>query len=483
MSRNLFRVLAVLEIGLLASSPLLATCGGGGGGGRGGIGAPTSGGPGTPPPPVYSVPWKVYGPGAAVPSDGALTLYWLPTSVEEARKSDLRSSRLLTLWASQCVTLALVTLENKPLAEKLAWDGKAPLAVLVDKDGAELSRVGANGKALGVSDLEKSIKTVLNDREDGLKKRLDEAKAKVDGGDKDGGITLYKDIAAQQCLYPKPAKDAGKALKKLGVEVTGLRLDLPQAITEGVVNARMVKVMTRGLAAEEAGRYRSAESLYEQARTIDPGDPVPLRYLGELYRHHTGEWAKARSVFNQVLGMQDDPISRAVALHGLGKMTIHEGEFKKGLALMERSVEAYPLALAYRNLAVYWNSEGQRAKAETYVASAMALDPADPYNIVFAATYMADSGHAQEALKIASEHHDLLAASYNLAAIYAQLDQREKALALLARHFNSYEKYDAVRVKEKMEAQVDIVFASLKTDPAFIALTKDNDMAIRQQVQ
>ena len=49
--------------------------------------------------------------------------------------------------------------------------------------------------------------------------------------------------------------------------------------------------------------------------------------------------------------MPADPLSRAVALHGLGKMTIHDGEFKAGLALMERSMEAYPLALTYRNLA------------------------------------------------------------------------------------------------------------------------------------
>ena len=33
--------------------------------------------------------------------------------------------------------------------------------------------------------------------------------------------------------------------------------------------------------------------------------------------------------------MPADPLSRAVALHGLGKMTIHDGEFLKGLHLME----------------------------------------------------------------------------------------------------------------------------------------------------
>ena len=64
---------------------------------------------------------------------------------------------------------------------------------------------------------------------------------------------------------------------------------------------------------------------------------------------------------------------------------------------------------------------------------------------------------------------------HNLAAIYAQAGQKEKALALLQRHFFQYERYQAVRSKEMMEARVDAVFASLIQDPAFLALTKDAD--------
>jgi tetratricopeptide (TPR) repeat protein len=152
-------------------------------------------------------------------------------------------------------------------------------------------------------------------------------------------------------------------------------------------------------------------------------------------------------------------------------MTIHEGEFPKGLHLMEDSVREYPLALAYRNLAVYWNSEGETAKADYYTREATKLDPADPYNLVFAAAFLAGNGHGEEALKIATENEALLPASYNLAAIYAQLGQKQKALDLLNRHFFQYERYQAVRSKEMMEARVDAVFAALREDPQFIALT------------
>jgi tetratricopeptide (TPR) repeat protein len=279
-------------------------------------------------------------------------------------------------------------------------------------------------------------------------------------------------------MFPKKAKDAGKELKKLGVvEVASMAdgSEFPSPVFEARKSARIELTMRRGLIAENNARYLAAEKLYRQAQLMDPADPTPLRYLGELYRHHIGDWTKARTTFEAILNMHADPLSRAVALHGLGKITIHEGEFKKGLHLMEQSVAEYPLALAYRNLAVYWNSEGDLVKGNEYTQKALALDPKDPYNLVFAAVFMAASGHGDEALKIARANVNLLPASYNLAAIYAQNGQREKALAFLKRHFYQYERYHAVRSKEMMEARVDAVFDSLRQDSAFLALTRDAD--------
>jgi len=208
---------------------------------------------------------------------------------------------------------------------------------------------------------------------------------------------------------------------------------------------------------------------------MDPNDPTPLRYLGELYRHHIGNWIKTRAAFNKIMKMPADPLSRAVALHGLGKMTIHDGEFKKGLSLMEQSAEVYPIALTLRNLAVYWNSEGEMAKANEYTQKALALDPNDPYNVVFAAVYLAQNGKKEEALKIATAHIDLLPASYNLAAVFALNGQKQKALDLLKRHFYQFERYQQVREKEMMEARVDAVFDSIRMDKDFMALTSGAD--------
>jgi len=360
-----------------------------------------------------------------------------------------------------------------PLAEKLVGGSKLPVAVLATPDGSPIGKVDNKDGKLKVGDVEKLVTTEMKSRKADADTTLKDAKAKADAGDKPAAITLYQSLVAQKCMFPDKAKDAAKELKKLGAENIG---EIPAApIFDQKISAQIVRTMKRGLAAENKAQYVLADKLYSEAHSMDLADPTPLRFLGELHRHHIGDWEKAKMEFHQILDMPADPLSRAVALHGLGKITIHEGEFKKGLHLMEDSVAVYPLALAYRNLAVYWNSEGDLTQGNYYTEKALAMAPQDPYNLVFAAVFMAASGKKEEALKIAMDNINLLPASYNLAAIFAQNGQKEKALDLLKRHFYKYERYQDVRSKEMMEARVDAVFDSLRQDKDFLILTKDAD--------
>lgn len=470
MNKLVSRLMAVSMAILLLPFPGSATCGGGGGGGmggmRGGAGGPAMGGNEQ----VYQVPWKV--PDAKSPAPlGGLTLYWFPSSADEFKNSSLRNSRSLTLYATQCVNMT-VSDTQAPEMQKLVGDDKLPVAVLTTNEGKAIAKAQNVKGFLKVDQVEKLVENEMKQREESLKQEMKDGKDKMKAGDKEGAVSLFKTVMEQKCLFPGKAKDASKELKKLGVE-TGQVFDAP--VMDRAQSAKIEAVMKRGLKAEMDEKYELAEKLYSQARTMDPADPAPLRYLGELYRHHLGDWDKARTTFDAILAMPADPLSRAVALHGLGKMTIHEGDFQKGLHLMEASVKEYPLALAYRNLAVYWNSEGNRAKADEYTREATKLDPDDPYNLIFAAAFLAGNGHGEEALKIAKENEAMLPASYNLAAIYAQMGQKEKALELLKRHFFQYERYDAVRTKEMMEARVDEVFVSLRQDADFVALTSGAD--------
>ncbi len=468
----LARSLTLLLITLFAVSPAWATCGGGGGGGGGGVSGGSGGGSA---PETYPVPWKIRTPKDA-PAKG-LVLYWFPASNDEIKRSSLRVSRTLSLYASQCISMELAD-SHLPNAQKLVGESGLPVAVIATPDGNPVTKVENKDGKLKVEVVEKVLTAEVKTRESALDEQLKEAKTKAAAGEKDAAVQLFQSVLAEKCMFPKKAKDAAKELKKLGVSEVASIADAPDFDTpvfEARKNARIQLTMTRGLIAENSARYSAAEKLYQQARRLDPADPTPLRYLGELYRHHIGDWDKAHTTFEAILNMRADPLSRAVALHGLGKITIHEGEFKKGLHLMEQSVDEYPLALAYRNLAVYWNSEHDLVKGDEYTQKALALEPRDPYNIVFAAVWMSTAGRSDEALKIARANLNLLPASYNLAGIYAQNGQREKALALLKRHFYQYERYHAVRSKEMMEARVDAVFDSLRQDSAFLALTRHAD--------
>jgi tetratricopeptide (TPR) repeat protein len=140
--------------------------------------------------------------------------------------------------------------------------------------------------------------------------------------------------------------------------------------------------------------------------------------------------------------------------------------------MFERSLAVYPLPITYRNLAVYWFSEKQAEKAAGFMRQALALDPDDRYNQIFAAVYLAAAGKKNEAVQVATANADVLEASYNLAAIFAQAGDRKQAMELLRRHFYEYEKFDAVRAMEMQEARDDHMFASLHADPEFVELTK-----------
>ncbi len=345
----------------------IATCGGGGGGGLGGMGGDEK---------IYDVPWQplkgdvmpdLKSAGAS-PGHGVLSLFWVPVSDMDRRLSPLRYSRQLSLFGAQCVNMYVVN-HDTALAQKLLGDGKAPAAILTSADGTVIDKAVPKLTRLDVEQVEELVSVEVKRRSEALKQTMDDAAQKEKNGDTQAAIDGYKQVMEQKCLFPKRAKEAVRHLKKLGV--ADLEASLPgkndgAQIAEGnhdpAVGGRVTALMAQGLKQESSDQYMAALKSYSAAHSLDSGDPVPLRYLGELYRHDIGDWDRAAAIFKQILAMPADPLSRAVALHGLGKMTIHNGDFKKGLALMEESTRVYSLALAYRNLAVYWNSEGDSKK-------------------------------------------------------------------------------------------------------------------------
>src|SRR6266513_3028924 len=125
MKIQIFRSIAVLLLALFFAQSSFATCGGGGVGGGGGM-ADSGGGGGASNAPVNPVPWK---PPSAPPA-GGLVLYWFPASQKEIDNSSLKQSRILSLYASQCVAMQAAKTEQLPNADKLIGESKLPVAVL-----------------------------------------------------------------------------------------------------------------------------------------------------------------------------------------------------------------------------------------------------------------------------------------------------------------------------------------------------------------
>ena len=286
------------------ATPAWATCGGGGGGGGGGMTSNNNGNGGGNEV-VYHVPWKIVKESDKPITEG-LVLYWFPASKNELQNSSLRESRSLSLYASQCVTMELAD-GRTPNADKLIGESKLPVAVLATPDGTPVQKLENTNGRLKVTDVEKLVGTEIKTRGEDLDKSLADAKAKADSGDKPEAIQLYKTVAAEKCMFPKKARSATAELKKLGESNIGmLTSDGPNY--DPALTASIVRVMKQGLAAENAGKYTLADQLYSKARSMDPADPTPLRYIGELYRHDIGNWIKARAAFNAILKMQSDPL-------------------------------------------------------------------------------------------------------------------------------------------------------------------------------
>lgn len=156
------------------------------------------------------VPWKVLVPGAE-PETAPLFLFWVPTSQEELRRSDLLMSDELTLYSSQCVAMRIVRLDDHGLLHRLGVDGTVPVVVLADGSGEIVGR----SDAASVEEIEAMVREEIEDRVTAAETLLDDAHEKAEHGEIDDAIALYRQVWEQRCVCPRQARAAHKALKKL----------------------------------------------------------------------------------------------------------------------------------------------------------------------------------------------------------------------------------------------------------------------------
>src|ERR1044072_2585153 len=199
MKHILERFVALVLVLLFVMAPVWATCGGGGGGGGGGMSGGSSGGGSDPV--VYHVPWKMLKE-IKEPVKEGLVLYWFPNSLDEIKKSPLRESRQLSLYAAQCTSMQWAD-GHTPGADALVGESKLPVVVLASPDASVIGKVENKDGKIKVVDVEKLVGDEIKKRETTLDANLKDAKAKATAGDKETAIKLYHSVGGEKCMFGK----------------------------------------------------------------------------------------------------------------------------------------------------------------------------------------------------------------------------------------------------------------------------------------
>ncbi len=163
---------------------------------------------------VAFVPWKVLDP-ASAPSGALMVLYWIPSQPDELKRSDMVHSKTLTAYAARCVAMQVVRADDSVRLASLDISQKLPLAILADSKGQVIARLGGGGAPLRASDVEMMVRTAFDEREQLAEAMLDAARDRAAEGDRVAAADRYSQVLAQRCAFPRLAKEAQRALRKL----------------------------------------------------------------------------------------------------------------------------------------------------------------------------------------------------------------------------------------------------------------------------
>jgi tetratricopeptide (TPR) repeat protein len=217
-----------------------------------------------------------------------------------------------------------------------------------------------------------------------------------------------------------------------------------------------------GINAYHARRYAEAATDLEAARALHPDDPLPYRYLADLYwRTHLPEQARAvvqalaeaipnayfldrlgssyeesgllglaHMLYQEAARLQPDFPS---ARYNLGRVYLLQGQLAQGISEVQEALRLYPdFAEAYQTLGLAFSDQGAYERAIVHLSRALELQPAlaEARNHL-GRLYMAQ-GRLDEAIRtfqaLVRYHPEVAAARHNLAVAYARQQRQPEAL-------------------------------------------------------
>lgn len=218
-----------------------------------------------------------------------------------------------------------------------------------------------------------------------------------------------------------------------------------------------------GIAAYHAKHYAEAGQAFETALLLRPSEPLPYRYLADLYWRQ-GKHEEATQIVRKLADVLPDPYfldrqgsgyeesgllglaqllyAEAARLnpafpsarYNLGRTYLAQGEVQRGVTEIQEALRFYPdFAEAHETLGRVYSELGRFQEAVTHLQQSLALNPeAATARNHLGRLYMAQ-GRLPEAIasfaQLVQQHPNTPEAHHNLAVAYARSGAQSQAIA------------------------------------------------------
>ena len=281
-----------------------------------------------------------------------------------------------------------------------------------------------------------------------------------------GTVDSYQDVPANTTLHavegklPEPGLGAAPPLASASAPALA---SVPAALPEASTSTTYLAHTQAGIAAYHAERYAEAARAFEAARSLQPSEPLPYRYLADLYWRQekpdqTADVVRALAevmpdaYFLERLGSgyeesgllglamllyreaaRADPAFPS-ARYNLGRILLKQGHGEQGMAEVQEALRLYPdFAEAHEVLGLAYTEQGRLEQAVAHLLQALSLHP----ELVTAQSHLGRlyraQGRLDEAIQtfhdLVARHPDMAEARHNLAVAYAYKGLQDLAIA------------------------------------------------------
>ena len=281
-----------------------------------------------------------------------------------------------------------------------------------------------------------------------------------------GIIDILDNVAIDATLHAVEGGHATEARAQVlppadKAQTTG-NIPTTETLPDVATNQAFLQSIQAGMRAYHAQQYSEAAQAFVAARQLRPGDPLPHRYLVDLYWRQ-GEHAQARTearwladvlpdaYFFDRLGSSYEAIGMSglamvlyreavrispdfpSARYNLGRMYLENGVLDAGIAEVQHALQFYPdFAMAHQTLAMAFAAQGRLDLAMTHVQRALTIQP----DLTEARNHLGRLYTAQQRFDEAvhvfqtliRDEPRLAEARHNLAVAYARMGRREQAV-------------------------------------------------------